>query len=247
MKGIVLAAFAVMAAHAADQKSFDVASIRPAQPGQRGDGVQMEPGVVTLRNATLRSCIRFAYHVEDYQISGPSMLDEARFDIVAKAATAAPGDDLRLMMRSLLDERFKLAFHKEPREMTALVLVVAKGGHKLTPNEVEGKPSFQTGKLNLTGKGATLGQLTDFLSHELRQPVIDQTGLTGRFDFFLDINAYVNEEVMKTAGPNGGPPTEAPAIIAQAMQKQLGLKVEPRKLPIDVIVVDRMEKAPTEN
>jgi uncharacterized protein (TIGR03435 family) len=101
--------------------------------------------------------------------------------------------------------------------------------------------------MNLTGRGATIAQLTTFLSHELRAPIVDQTGLTGRYNYFLDINRYVTEEVMKSAGPNGGPPSEAPSIIAQAMQAQLGLRVDSKKMPIEVLIVDRVERTPTEN
>ena len=226
-------------------QTFDVASIRAAQPGR--DSVEVVPGSVTMRNLRMTACIRWAYGVQDFQISGPGWLNEARFDIVAKAGTQAPEADLRKMMQALLADRFKLVVHRETKEMTALILTVGKNGHKLKPTDVEGSPSFQTGKLNLTGKGATIAQLTEFLSRELRQPVVDKTGLTGRFDYFLDINAYVTEEIRKTETPNGGPPAEAPSIIAQAIQAQLGLKIEPHKAPVEMLVIDSIEKTPTEN
>jgi len=246
MKGIavlILSATAI-SAFAADRKAFDVASIRPAQTGR--ESIAAEPGTVTMRNTRLSACIRWAYGVHEYQLSGPGWIDEARFDIVAKAAEPAPEADLRLMMQTLLAERFNLAFHREKKELPALVMTVAKNGHKLTPTDIEGKPSFQTGKMNLTGRGATLSQLTDFLSGQIHQPIVDQTGLTGRFNYFLDINAYVNEEMLKAAGPNG-PPQEASAIVAQAVQSQLGLHIESKKMPVEMFVVDAMEKTPTEN
>jgi uncharacterized protein (TIGR03435 family) len=244
MKGIVLAAFAVVTVLAADQKTFDVASVRPAQSGR--ESTTVEPGVVTMRNTRLSACIRWAYGVQEYQISGPGWLNDARFDIVAKAGTPATDSELRLMMRTLLTGRFKLTFHRDTKELPALVMTVGKNGHKLTPTEVEGTPAFKTGKMNLTGQGATLSQMIEFLSGEIHQPIVDQTGLTGKFNYFLDINAYVNEEMLKAAGPNG-PPHEAASIIAQAMQSQLGLKIESKKMPIEMFVVDAMEKAPTEN
>jgi len=107
-----------------------------------------------------------------------------------------------------------------------MVLTVGKGGHKLKPVETDEPPNFKTGKLNLTGKGATMAQLIAFLSRELRNPIVDQTGLTGRFDYFLDIAPYFTEEMQRSGGPGGGPPPDAPGIVAQAMQAQLGLKVE---------------------
>jgi len=118
---------------------------------------------------------------------------------------------------------------------------------KLESVEQEGSPSFQTGKLNLTGRGATIGQLCDFISRELRDPVIDQTGLTGRYNYFLDIEPYFTEESRKAAAGVDGPPPDAHAIIAAAMQKELGLKVESKKVPVEVIVVDHAEKTPAEN
>jgi len=245
MKGIALLLSATaVCALAAEKKTFEVASVRPAQSGR--ESTTVEPGVVTMRNTRLSACIRWAYGVQDYQLSGPTWINDARFDIVAKAGEAAKDADLRLMMRTLLTDRFKLTFHRETKELPALVLTVGKNGHKLTPTEVEGTPTFKTGKMNLTGQGATISQLVEFIAGEIRQPLIDQTGLTGKFNYFLDINAYVNEEMLKSAAPDG-PPHEAASIIAQAMQAQLGLKVESKKMPIEMFVVDGMEKAPTEN
>jgi uncharacterized protein (TIGR03435 family) len=226
-------------------QTFEVASIRAAQPGKQS--MEVVPGSVTMRGVPMTACIRWAYNVQDFQISGPGWLNEARFDIAAKAGTQAPEAELRRMMQALLAERFKLAVHSETKEVPALILTVGKNGHKLKSNQVEGSPSFKSGKLNLTGQGATIGQLTEFLSREMRQPVIDQTGLTGRFDYFLDINAYVTDEIRKTEGPGGGPPAEAPSIIAQAIQAQLGLKIDGRKAPVEVLVIDRIEKTPSEN
>jgi uncharacterized protein (TIGR03435 family) len=101
--------------------------------------------------------------------------------------------------------------------------------------------------MNLTGNGATLGQMTEFLSKEMRQPVVDQTGLTGRFNYFLDIASYITDEIRKSEPRGGGPPPDAPGILAQAIQTQLGLKLDAKKLPTEVLVIDRIEKSPTEN
>jgi uncharacterized protein (TIGR03435 family) len=230
---------------AAAQSAFDVASIRPAET--KGEWIQVVPGSVTMRNYRMMSCIRWAYDIQEYQVSGPGWLTEVSFDIVAKAGTAASDAELRRMMQALLAERFKLAVHRETKEMQGLILTIGKNGHKLEPNPVEGSPSFKTGKLNLTGNGATLSQMTEFLSRQMRQPVVDQTGLTGRFNYFLDVSQHITEEVQRSAGPNGGPPPDAASLIAQAIQAQLGLKVEPRKVPVEMLIVDRLEKSPTEN
>jgi uncharacterized protein (TIGR03435 family) len=221
--------------------AFDVASIRPSEGGR--ETVDVLPGTVTMRNMRVAGAIRWAYNILDAQVSGPDWLNSTRFDIIAKASTPAREAEMRTMMQKLLADRFKLEFHRQIKDVSALVLTVGKNGHKLKEVEQEGSPSFQTGRLNLTGKGATVAQLIVFLSRELRQPIVDQTGLVGRYDYFLDINAYVTEEMRNQPGP----PAEAPSIIAQALQAQLGLRVDPKKVPLEVLIIDKMEKTPTDN
>jgi uncharacterized protein (TIGR03435 family) len=225
--------------------AFEVASIRPTQPGKQR--IEQAPGSITMRAYRVAACIQWAYSVQEVQVDGPGWLNEAQFDIVAKAAGPATDAEMRLMMQTLLAERFKLALHRETREVSALVLSIAKNGHKLEQVDAQDPPSFQTGKLNLTGKGATVAQLADFFAKELHKPILDQTGLTGRYNYFLDINAYVTEEILKSGGPGGGAPPEAPSIIAQALQAQLGLRLESKKMPVEVLVIDRIEKTPSEN
>lgn len=233
--------FALAALAAEAPSAFDVASIRPSQGGR--EAVEVLPGSVTMRNMRLTGAIRWAYNVLDVQVSGPDWLNTTRFDILAKAGEPAKEPEMQMMMQTLLADRFKLELHRQTKEVNAMILTVAKGGRKLKQVEQEGSPSFSTGKLNLTGKGATVAQLISFLSHEIRLPIIDQTGLTGRYDYFMDINAYITDEMRN----QGGPPVEAPSIIASALQGQLGLKVEAKKMPLEVVVVDKMEKTPTDN
>jgi uncharacterized protein (TIGR03435 family) len=243
MKGCVLALVLVAAAAAQPAGSaFEVASVRPSQAGNEKT-VESGPGSLTMRSISLTRCIAWAYEVEEYQVSGPGWMNDARFEVLGKSSTPAKEPELRRMLQTLLADRFKLALHRQTKEMQALVLTVGKNGHKLEPTETEGSPSFQTGKLNLTGKGATIGQLTQFISHEIHIPVIDHTGLTGKFNYFLDINAYVTEEMRK--GP--GPPPEASSILAQAIQAQFGLKLDSKKVAVEVLVIDHVEKTPSEN
>jgi uncharacterized protein (TIGR03435 family) len=244
-----IAVLLVMAMAAAAQPAatpaFDVASIREGQPGR--ETVETVPGSVTMRNARLTACIRWAYNVMEYQISGPAWLNDVWFDIAAKSDAPVKEAELRVMMQSLLADRFKLTLHRQTKEISALILTVAKGGHKLTPVESNEAPNFKTGKLTLTGQGATISQLIQFLSREIRNPIVDQTGLNGRYDYTLDINSYVTEEILKSAGPNGGPPPDAPSIIAQAMQAQLGLRLDQKKAPVEMLIIDHIERAPTGN
>jgi uncharacterized protein (TIGR03435 family) len=231
--------------------AFDVGSIRLSPPGEGGrdwgpQSIEATPGGLAIRNMRLADTIRWAYNVQPYQVVAPSWTNDVRFDISAKAASAAPESELRLMLQSLLADRFKLALHQEIRELPVLLLTVNKNGHKLQQTTTEGTPSFKTGKMNLTGAGASISQLTEFLSREVRTPVVDRTGLTGKYNFFLDIGSFVTDEIRRNM-PRDGPPLEAPGIISQAMQEQLGLKLNSSKAPITVLVIDQVEKVPTEN
>ena len=243
---VFIAAMAIGHGLAADGKKFEVASVKVVPP-DRGDSIQVGADSVTVRHAPLGRCIGWAYGVRENLVTGPSWLNDVWVDIQAKAPGSATNAELRAMMQNLLEERFNMASHRQMKEMPSLVMTVAKGGHKLQSVDVEGSPSFKTGNLNLTGKGATLAQLTDFLSHELRFPVIDQTGLTGRFDYFLDIGSYVTEEMKKESQQVNGPPADGPSIVAQALQAQLGLKLDSKKMPVETLVVDRLEKTPSGN
>jgi uncharacterized protein (TIGR03435 family) len=243
MKGCVLALVLLSAAAAQPAgPAFEVASVRPSQSGNEKT-VESGPGSLTMRSISVGRCIAWAYGVEEYQVSGPGWINDTRFEVLGKSSASATEPELKRMLQTLLADRFKLTLHRQTKEMQALVLTVGKNGHKLEPTETEGSPSFQTGKMNLTGKGATLGQMTQFISHEIHIPVIDQTGLSGRFNYFLDIAAYVTEEMRK--GP--GPPPEASSIVAQAIQAQLGLRLDSKKVPVEVLVIDHIEKTPSEN
>jgi len=238
---VALSVFASLALAADTSPAFEVASIRPSEGGR--EAVDFVPGSLTMRNMRLIGAIRWAYNVLEVQVSGPDWLNTTRFDIVAKAGAPVKEAEMQKMTQALLADRFKLELHRQTKEVNAMILVVGKGGHKLKEAPEEGTPSFSTGKLNLTGKGATIAQLITFLSREIRLPIVDQTGLTGRYDYFMDINAYITDEMRN----QGGPPLEAPSIIANALQSQLGLKVEAKKLPLEVLIVDKMEKTPTDN
>jgi uncharacterized protein (TIGR03435 family) len=227
-----------------------VASIRASQrAGGEGGGrenIEVSPGSVTMRNVRLTSCIMWAYQVQDYQISGPGWLNTERFDIVAKAAGPAPDNELRLMLRGLLADRFKLRLHRQTKEMPAYALTVGKNGHKLRPSEDDGPASIKpNGRLGGTAKNAAIPDMAALLSRPLRMPVLDMTGLKGKFDFTVDMSPYINDELLKHQ-PGDAPP-DVVGIAALALQEQLGLKLEARKLPIEMLMIDGMEKAPTEN
>jgi hypothetical protein len=146
-------------AQPAPAPAFEVASIRSVQPGR--ESIEFGPASLTMRYVYLTACIRWAYGVQDVQVSGPPWLSDVWFDIFAKSANPVSVAELRAMLRTLLAERFKLAVHRDSKEMTALVFTVGKDGHKLKAVDAEGSPSFEAGNEKLTGKGATVAQLVD--------------------------------------------------------------------------------------
>ena len=252
MRWMMLAALAAGSLTAQNDKAvFEVASVRPsaiAKAGREGSGrenIQAEPGSVTMRNVSLSSSIQWAYDVRPYQVSGPGWLREERYDISAKAEGPAKSEQLRVMMQALLADRFQLALHRQTRELSAYALLEGKNGNKLHPSEGEGEPVLNGGKLNLKAERMPLSQLTDMLSGVMQAPVIDMTGLSGRFDFTLDLTSYLMPYVQDRKP--GDPPADLAAIVITALQNELGLKLESHKMPIDLVVVDHAEKAPTEN
>src|ERR1041385_1476864 len=237
--------------------AFDVASVRVSPPGKGGGegmkhdmrtgvNVQVSPDGVTIRNSNLRSIVCWAHKVFEFQVKGPDWLGSERYDINAKASAAADDEKLRLMMQTLLAERFKMATHSETKEMQAYLLQIAKGGLKVKEStagdgEMDITPNQQT--MSVTVVRAGVPQLIDALSNIFRAPVIDQTGLTGKYDATFNMMKYLAE--MKAADPNA--PLDPQTLIIRGLQEELGLKVEPKKMAVDLVVVDRAEKVPVAN
>jgi len=236
--------------------AFDVASVRVSQigkaggPGSRRQNIQFSPDSVTMRNVSFRSCIQWAYHVMDYQITGPDWLAGERYDITAKSAAAVPEDQLRQMLQTLLADRFQLTLHRQTKELPAYVLLVAKGGPKFKESETEGEPSVdpQLNRMAVVIQRTPLSQLVDVLSNILRAPVLDETGLKGKYDVTLNVAQYL-PEIGEGRGASGGgrAPIDPIPIIMTGLQEELGLKLESRKMPLDLLIVDHAEKVPTEN
>jgi uncharacterized protein (TIGR03435 family) len=228
---------------------FDVASIKPSQtPPGRGlaslrEDISTSPGALTMRNVTLSTSLRWAYKLNPYQISGPDWLDMARFDIVAKVEGAAPESQLRLMLQSLLADRFKVTFHRQMKELSGYALVQGKGGNKLhaVEGEAGGEGSMTGNALMFEGHQMPMSRLVDILSGVLKVAVVDATGLDGHYDFKVDMRPYI------TPPQPGDPPLDLTTIAIAAVQSELGLKLESRKSNLEVLIVDHAEKVPTEN
>ncbi len=228
--------------------TFDVASIKPSQIGKAGgegsrrENVNSSPGSLTMRNVSLSSCIRWAYNVKQFQVSGPAWLESERYDVLAKASDPAATDQLRLMLRTLLADRFKLTLHREEKIMPTYALVVAKNGPKFHQSEGEGKSSLKGSKAVVTAEKTSMAQLADLLAQPLRCPITDMTGLEGLYDFSVDLTSYIPAEFK-----SGDPPPDIIGIAMSALQDQLGLKLEAKKAPVEFLIIDHAEKVPTEN
>jgi uncharacterized protein (TIGR03435 family) len=174
---------------AAQSPKFEVASVKAADPDGPASLISFPPGRFTAANCTLLRLIRFAYDLQNYQITGgPNWLDSTRLNIDATidSATVVPSGlaaypVLRTMLKSLLAERFKLAVHTETREETVYNLFVDRSGSRL--HEVSEPGSIRILKGELTGHGAPMTFLVTQLAQQLGRPVIDKTGLTARYDF----------------------------------------------------------------
>jgi bla regulator protein blaR1 len=241
--------------------TFEVASIRPSAPGAHGMQIQTTPGGrFVTKNVNLKFLVQFAYSVKDFQITGgPGWMSSETYDVEAKPESEdhkVTDAELRLMVRALLTDRFKLMLHHDKKELPTYVLLVGKNGPKLDQAEAE-RGQMRMGRGLISAKKATMAQLANSLANQLGRNVIDRTGLTGDFDFELKWTPDENQpfgpkEMMR--GPDGpppgapqqaGPPPSDPAgpSIFTALQEQLGLKLETQKGPVEILIIDGAERA----
>jgi uncharacterized protein (TIGR03435 family) len=170
---------------------------------------------------------------------GPKWMDSDRYNINAKAAGPAKDPELLLMLRTLLVERFKLEVHRQSKPVSGYALVVAKSGLKIKPVEDTGNDSTSSHGGSLTAKGVSMARLSDWLARRLNAPVVDATGVPGVFNFKLE---WTPEETSPGTPSSAGPDFS----LVAALQEQVGVKLEARKVSMELIVVERAEK-PSEN
>jgi uncharacterized protein (TIGR03435 family) len=238
MKTLVLLAMLLSARAAEAQATFAAASIRPSAKAVKfeSDGeTKLLPDTLRMRDVTIETCIKWAYGVQSAQVSGPGLLTSQRYDIVAKSEGADSVDQMKAMMRTLLTERFKLAFHQEKKELRSFALVVAKGGPRLKQAASDEVPSRQNSGMGTTARAITMQEFADFLSGPVEKPVVDKTGLAGRWDFAFDFSKYMTDQ------PKGL--DDFLLVLNETLQGELGLKLEPEKDVVEVMVVDSVEKA----
>ncbi len=252
-------------------------------PPTGGPGTS-DPTHYTWPSATLRSILMRAYDVKTFQISGPDWLGSERFDIAVVIPEGATKEQLAVMWRNLLASRFGVKLRVEKKEFAVDELVIGPKGHKLKetadPNVAAfniqaGSSPLKDGKLNgaglitmmrtspagvtaqVMGVAQALGPLADMLSNQLGHPVVDKTGLTGKYDFTVDFSPGERfSQLAPPPPPGAGAPSPGPALpsaaevgvdLATAIQQQLGLRIEKGKGMLDYIVVEKAERVPTEN
>jgi len=286
LTGLAFVALAIgavaQAPPAPERPSFEVASVKANKSGDNRMMFGNQPGGgITVTNMPLRELITFAYEIQEFQLVGaPDWANNERFDIVAKAVVdrpanapaGPPGPEIRMMMQSLLAERFKLASHHDTRPLPVYALVLARSdgklGPQLKPSTVDcaamrgrgrgpgtapqAPPPFGEHPMcgvmmrpgGIAAGGMPISDLIRPLSMFTRRVVVDRTNLKDNYDIDL---TWTPDQI-----PSGPMPPGLPAIdpngpsIFTALQEQLGLKLESETGPVDVLVIDHVER-PSEN
>jgi uncharacterized protein (TIGR03435 family) len=249
--------------------TFEVASVKRNVSGDTFISFGMQPGRLTLINIPARQLIVRAYQVQPYQVlGGPSWITGDRFDVTAKVEGEATPQQMNVMLQSLLADRFRLKVHKETRQSDVFRLVKARAdgklGEALKPAAVDcsagrGRPGgapggcfmmIAPGRLQLAGQ--PISSFVNSLAGQLGRPVLDGTGLTGPYDLIV---SFMPDSSGRGGPPPGPPPPGAPELppidpnapaLPTALLEQLGLRLEPTKGPVEMIVIDSIDQ-PTED
>jgi uncharacterized protein (TIGR03435 family) len=216
-------------------QSFEAASIKPNKSGSNSSSTNNTIGGMTAENVSLKQLIERAFSVADYSLIGPDWLGDDKFDIVAKPPAGAANSQNRVMLQSLLAERFSLKVHHETRSVSGYAMIAGK-----TPPTMHEKPAgagvkTNSGRGGLKGTNTSMADLATLLSLQLRQAVQDQTALAGVFDFNLEWSL------------DSGRPDDREFTILTTVEEKLGLKLRAQKVSVDVLVVDHVDRFPTEN
>ena len=280
MKSLATAVLFVVAAAAQSPARFEVASIKPSPRPPIGPvGARIGQSQARFTFASLKSYIAAAYGVHDYEIAGPGWLGTAMFDIVAKMPEGAALNEVPAMLRALLEERFHIRTHREPRELPVYSLELAPGGPRLVrlpdeapppgPFSAESGPvggrrvsdlgdggRFAVGDNRFEATRVTMKALADLLTPFVDRPIVDMTALDGHYDVALqlapeDFQALMSRSVA-AAGYATSPEalrladTVAAVAVPDALER-VGLKLRASRAPVDMLVVDSIERTPSEN
>jgi uncharacterized protein (TIGR03435 family) len=221
-------------------QSFDVASVRPHPQEDDRFGVKMPAeGQFRATGATAKVLLMLAYDVQETQIVGaPDWVDSVKWDIEAKSESDKHTvEETRRMLQSMLQERFSLGMHRETQQRSAYVLTVAKGGSKFKA-ATEGATNIRVAAGSIRLERGGIAQMTQVLSTALGRPVIDRTGLAGTYDLTLQWDDAPRDQPAAPGRDYGS--------VFTAMQEQLGLQLESQQVPVDVVVIERIER-PSQN
>lgn len=240
--------------------SFDVASVKPSTVDSgsilRGGPGTSSPGQITYQRVPFIMIFRIAYPVERYQIIGPEWMGTQEFDIVAKMAQGTTRDQFRAMLQNLLAERFQLTFHHELRDSDVFELLTGRNGPKMSETEPDSPeeeassgwtvlgipkvPMIQMLRgyvVRITGVKQPIRGLATILGNQVHRPVLDRTGLKGSYSFTLEFTVERPDTPVGAAVPD----------VFSAVEEQLGLRLKPHRTPMDVLVIDHLDKSPTAN
>lgn len=249
-----------LCAQTAIEPSFEVAAVRVNKTANARDEFKMLPsGQVRIRHASMKDLIQGAWNLEDYAIAGgPGWIDGEYYDVIAKALPNTPMPAMERMLQNLLKERFKLRLHTEARVAPVFAVLVAKGGLKMKESPQGSDAGCRIGStrgvLSRVCTGTQVAGLASMLpqwaSGYIKIPVLDKTGLSGNYDFTL---SWTERGVLDGASANGERSGDDDGsggnglTVFEALQKQLGLKLESRKEAVRVTVIDHVERVPTES
>lgn len=235
-----------MLASAVSGQEFEVVSVKPNKSGSNSSSTHSDQGRVTASNVPLKNIIMMAYGIREYQLDGPPWLAAERYDVAGKSPEALPKDRqkyrdaLGAMMQKMLAERFKLTIHRENRTLPVYGLVVGKNGIKVPEVPDGGSHNSSNNDRHYEATCISLATFAEFLDRRLDLPVIDMTGLKGYYSFSFDWIPDPKPGEKTDDMPSG-------LTMREIIQEKLGLRLEGRKAPVEVVVVDHIERTPTEN
>jgi uncharacterized protein (TIGR03435 family) len=224
----------------AQSPEFEVASIKVNRTGSGGSNFRgLRNGKLSATNVSLLMLLQSAYDLGGPRIIGPAWLDEDRYDVEAKSPEGVPDSQVMPMLQALLKDRFRVSVHRETREMPVYEMIVAKDGLKIKlfdPAQTLTSPRNMGGAV-LMGV-STMEQIAKSMSASAGRPVVDKTGIDGKYSWVLMFTPL--------SAQSETPPDSAPDFFT-AVERQLGLKLEPKKDAIEVLVIDHADRTPTEN
>jgi uncharacterized protein (TIGR03435 family) len=247
MKRTLLIALALAAGCAAQSLKFEVATVKKVEggtpPGDVPRNMETTPGNFAMRNVALRFAIEWAWDLKDFEIIGPDWIKgEERYDIIAKTGHPASDNEMRQMLQALLLERFQMKVRRETKELPVYVLLPGKGEAKVKPAAPDEKPALSGNQQGTTFTAFPISRFTFMLTRRMDRPVLDQTGLKGIYTYTIDLSGlgFAGRPAERQEG-------EAGPSVFTTVQRDLGLKLEARKEPISMLVIDSANKVPIEN